>query len=73
MTATPVPFVSLAPLRLYAAPSVSWSQGISEADPAVAIVDLGGARVFTYSEAQAAALEAAFAQARRMHAAGGQS
>ena len=63
----PAPFVNLGVVPLTEPPSVRWAAGS-------AVVDLGsGIEIFTASAEQAAALEAAFARARRMHAEGGQS
>ena len=62
----PAPFINLGVVPLTEPPSVRWAAGS-------AIVNLGsGIEIFTASAEQAAALEAAFAVARRMHAEGGQ-
>lgn len=70
MNAPPAPFINLSVLPLTAAPSSYRTADSGDGQPPV-ITDLGGARLFTYSEEQAAALEAAFAQARRLHREGG--
>lgn len=73
MTAVPEPFVSLGVKPLTGPMYVRWAPGI-DTQPGAAIAELGSIHIFTYSEDQAAALEAVFAEARRMHAAeGGQT
>ncbi len=72
VSAPPAPFIDLGSVPMTAPPATRWHVS-AQGWPDAAITDLGTVRIWTYSEDQAAALEAAFAQATRLHRERGQS